>query len=273
MPGFLSYVAQEILPEGRKGAGSAADEEKGLSSRESVYNTLLFVPLQVERLLTFGNLMCLDAFLGIFTLLPLRLISSAAQFLLLGGVGNPAHCARDLCWALQLGATVAFLLHFVHISEIYHYIHGQVQEVIKLYGFMTMLDIFDKILLNLHSDCLEALSASCTGVVESVQARKGLQVRVRGSVRLGLDLLAGTAVLMAHTFILICEAIAFSVAVTSYSPAVCGGGSSATRYVPSPRSLTFESATGAAPPGGFSVASHTSPPAGRGSPQPSRASM
>lgn len=217
MPGFLSYVTQEILPEGRKGAGSAADEEKGLSSRESVYNTLLFVPLQVERLLTFGNLMCLDAFLGIFTLLPLRLISSAAQFLLLGGVGNPAHCARDLCWALQLGATVAFLLHFVHISEIYHYIHGQVQEVIKLYGFMTMLDIFDKILLNLHSDCLEALSASCTGVVESVQARKGLQARARGSVRLGLDLLAGTAVLMAHTFILICEAIAFSVAVTSGS--------------------------------------------------------
>ena len=60
------------------------------------------------------------------------------------------------------------------------------------------------------------------------------------------------------------RAPAFSVAVTSYSPAVCGGGSSATRYVPSPRSLTFESATGGAPPGGFSVASHASPPAGRG---------
>ena len=43
-----------------------------LDERERVYNTLIYVPLQYERMLLFGLLLCLDSFLAVFTLMPVR---------------------------------------------------------------------------------------------------------------------------------------------------------------------------------------------------------
>ena len=201
-----------------------------MSERERVYNALLFVPLQVERLLAFGSVVCLASFLDLFTQMPLRLLRTAFGALLpAGALGRRALSADalcDLCWALLI-AVVWLSLSFISTSEIYHYIHGQVQEVIKLYGLLTILDVFDKILLNLNVDCLEALGGSCAAVTGGACCRGGRAFEEGPSpsavtrrsdwLRLGVDFSVCSTVMLLHSFVLLCEAIAFSVAVTSES--------------------------------------------------------
>lgn len=38
------------------------------------YNFLLYVPYQLERLIQFGTLLCLDSFLSIITIMPYRAV-------------------------------------------------------------------------------------------------------------------------------------------------------------------------------------------------------
>jgi hypothetical protein len=45
-----------------------------LNERERVYNTLIYVPMQYERMLLFGLLLCLDSFLSLLTFMPLRAV-------------------------------------------------------------------------------------------------------------------------------------------------------------------------------------------------------
>ncbi|UPQ97185.1 Tapt1/CMV membrane protein receptor [Chloropicon primus] len=66
---FENYAVSEF------GVVKSISEQEGildLNERERVYNTLIYVPLQYERMLLFGLLLCLDSFLAVFTLVPLR---------------------------------------------------------------------------------------------------------------------------------------------------------------------------------------------------------
>ena len=69
MQGFRDYLraearAQEKLP--------TADIVWGQTERERVYNFLIFVPYQLERLIEFSFMLCFDCVLGVVTMLPLR---------------------------------------------------------------------------------------------------------------------------------------------------------------------------------------------------------
>ncbi|MEW5313469.1 MAG: hypothetical protein WDW38_005035 [Sanguina aurantia] len=68
LQGFAQYLAAEVHPVERP----TADVAWGQTERERVYNFFIYVPYQLERLITFGTLLCLDSFLGVFTVLPLR---------------------------------------------------------------------------------------------------------------------------------------------------------------------------------------------------------
>jgi hypothetical protein len=48
----------------------------GQSERDRVYNALMAVPYQLERLLWLGIAVCMDSFLSVFTLLPLRVVGA-----------------------------------------------------------------------------------------------------------------------------------------------------------------------------------------------------
>ena len=208
--------------------GGKAAASWGMSERERVYNTLLYVPLQVERLLSFGSAVCLTSFLDLFTQMPARIARAALGALAPARWRRPlsADALCDVCWALLI-AVVWLSLSFISTSEIYHYIHGQVQEVIKLYGLLTILDVFDKIFLNLNVDCLEALGGSCAAVAGGTCSRGGRSfaegpspaaaARRSDWLRLGADFFVCAGVMLLHSFVLLCEAIAFSVAVTSES--------------------------------------------------------
>ncbi|KAL4429378.1 hypothetical protein ABPG77_005152 [Micractinium sp. CCAP 211/92] len=66
---FGAYLAAELHP---APTYPTADLAWGQTERDRVYNALVSVPYQLERFLLFGVAVCLDSFLAVFTLLPLR---------------------------------------------------------------------------------------------------------------------------------------------------------------------------------------------------------
>ncbi|KXZ44340.1 hypothetical protein GPECTOR_69g433 [Gonium pectorale] len=86
---LAEYVAAETHPAEKL---PTADVVWGQTERERVYNFLLHVPYQLERLIWFGSMLLLDSFLGVFTLLPLRCAIALLQLLgmLRGGAGSGA---------------------------------------------------------------------------------------------------------------------------------------------------------------------------------------
>ncbi|KAL6768339.1 hypothetical protein ACKKBF_B38750 [Auxenochlorella protothecoides x Auxenochlorella symbiontica] len=67
---FWAYVGSELRPASAQGL---PDDVWGQTERDRVYNAILAVPYQLERFQMAGVLVCLDSFLSIFTLVPLRL--------------------------------------------------------------------------------------------------------------------------------------------------------------------------------------------------------
>ena len=178
---FLRFVRGELLldlsdPSTPPGAPDGPSQ--------LVYNFLV-LPWFLERLLSLGFFICLDCFLHLFTVLPLRCacaLASIAQAAMAritpargrggaaagsGSGGRPAPSrwlgsvsagqVCDLARGLLL-ATCWCGLAFINMSRMYHYIRGQ--SVLKLYVIFNMLQISDKLFCSFGEDILESLFAS-----------------------------------------------------------------------------------------------------------------
>ena len=247
--GFEAYVLGEFGF--LSSTFTSAEALLELDERERVYNTLIYVPIQYERMLWFGLLLCLDSFVSLFTLVPLR----AAYFVYYVGCklarrpfrtvlsllrqagldqpqpqGGPARESYrafeeqsradylcDVLWVLLVCGN-CYVLLYLKTSEVFHYIRGQ--EVIKLYLVLTMLEIFDKISGSLSFDCLETLAASCAAAIGGKSCRGGPQYpnslgSRRDGVRVAVDFAITMAVMALHCVILMLEAITFNVVLNS----------------------------------------------------------
>jgi hypothetical protein len=79
---FVAYTRRYLQTELSRSVTSAdvADSAGIDAKRERVHN-FLNVPLEFEKLMLFGFCVCVDAFLHIFTILPLRFVIAVATFL------------------------------------------------------------------------------------------------------------------------------------------------------------------------------------------------
>lgn len=74
--GFFSFIHSYLIRELQSTSdGGDHDVTSSLIKRERVSN-FLNVPLEVERLMVYGYFICLDAFLNVFAILPLRLYAA-----------------------------------------------------------------------------------------------------------------------------------------------------------------------------------------------------
>jgi hypothetical protein len=132
---------------------------------------LLSVAPALEKLLFFGFLVCVDAFLYLFTYFPLRVIialislyvylhSLFLPFLLL-----PPFLTSDAFKLNQvrifdlLRAVLLligyFALYYINLSNIYHLIRSQ--NTIKLYVLASMIEVIDKLLSSFGQDIFDVL--------------------------------------------------------------------------------------------------------------------
>jgi lipoprotein signal peptidase len=157
-------------------------------------------PVNLERAVLFGVLVCLDMYLSVFTILPLRLC--IAVYKLLSGRLKSVTRKGDLVKGLTL-TLVLCLMTRLDISRIYHNIRGQ--AVIKLYVMFNVLEVADKLFSAIGPDIIELALSLAT---------------LASPVRTGIASLVLLVYTGLHSFVVLYHVIALNVAVNSYSNAL-----------------------------------------------------
>ncbi|KAJ1970940.1 hypothetical protein H4R35_005566 [Dimargaris xerosporica] len=125
----------------------------------------LQIPRRLEKLLFFGNVVCLDSFLHTFTILPARIVMALGT--LVRRPFLPAdHIARqwrtwlspsqqcDLMKGLLIAVCCGMLQSF-DSAQLYHMVRGQL--IIKVYAIFNMLEVFDWLCSAFGQDILDTL--------------------------------------------------------------------------------------------------------------------
>uniref|UniRef100_A0AAR2ILF1 Transmembrane anterior posterior transformation 1a n=1 Tax=Pygocentrus nattereri TaxID=42514 RepID=A0AAR2ILF1_PYGNA len=159
-PSLLRFMCAELT----RGYFLEHDEAKYTERRERVY-TCMRIPKELEKLMMFGIFLCLDAFLYVFTLLPLRTLLAFLRLLTMPCCGHsvsrflqPAQVC-DLLKGLIM-VLCYFMMHYVDYAMMYHLIRGQ--SVIKLYIIYNMLEVADRLFSSFGQDILDALYWTAT---------------------------------------------------------------------------------------------------------------
>ncbi|KAJ8336335.1 hypothetical protein SKAU_G00396780 [Synaphobranchus kaupii] len=152
------------------------NEAKYTERRERVY-TCLRIPRELEKLMIFGFFLCLDAFLYVFTLLPLRVLLALVRLLTLpccGLRGSRLLQPAQVCDLLKgfIMIICYSMMHYVDYSMMYHLIRGQ--SVIKLYIIYNMLEVADRLFSSFGQDILDALYWTATEPKEKKRAHIGV---------------------------------------------------------------------------------------------------
>ncbi|XP_043241907.1 protein TAPT1 homolog [Amphibalanus amphitrite] len=130
------------------------------------------IPREIEKLIGYGFFQVVDAFLFIFTFLPLRFVLAVwalATRPLLGAIGlrrqgshgqwlKPSEII-DLMKGLIVIITCR-MMAFIDTSMLYHVVKSQ--SIIKLYIFYNMLEVGDKLMSSFGQDSLDALHWTAT---------------------------------------------------------------------------------------------------------------
>ncbi|XP_045886788.1 transmembrane anterior posterior transformation protein 1 homolog [Micropterus dolomieu] len=159
-PSLTRFIAAELT----RGYFLEHNEAKYTERRERVY-TCMRIPKELEKLMTFGFFLCVDAFLYVFTLLPLRVLLAILRLLTLpccGFSGSRLLQPAQVCDMLKgLILVLCFsMMHYVDYSMMYHLIRGQ--SVIKLYLIYNMLEVADRLFSSFGQDTLDALYWTAT---------------------------------------------------------------------------------------------------------------
>uniref|UniRef100_A0A8D0L8K7 Transmembrane anterior posterior transformation 1 n=1 Tax=Sphenodon punctatus TaxID=8508 RepID=A0A8D0L8K7_SPHPU len=169
---LLRFISAELT----RGYFLEHNEAKYTERRERVY-TCMRIPRELEKLMIFGIFLCLDAFLYVFTLLPLRVFLAMFRFITLPCYGlrdrrllQPAQVCDIFKGVILL--ICYFMMHYVDYSMMYHLIRGQ--SVIKLYIIYNMLEVADRLFSSFGQDILDALYWTATEPKERKRAHIGV---------------------------------------------------------------------------------------------------
>ncbi|XP_061541809.1 transmembrane anterior posterior transformation protein 1 homolog isoform X2 [Phycodurus eques] len=196
------------------------NEAKYTERRERVY-TCMRIPKELEKLMIFGFFLCVDAFLYVFTLLPLRVLLALLRLLTLPCCGFRArtcpYCRRSSGSRLLQPAQVCDMLkglilvlcfsmmHYVDYAMMYHLIRGQ--SVIKLYIIYNMLEVADRLFSSFGQDILDALYWTATEPKE----------RKRDSIGVIPHFLMAVFYVFLHAILIMVQASTLNVAFNSHN--------------------------------------------------------
>ncbi|CAN7938917.1 unnamed protein product, partial [Ixodes hexagonus] len=206
----------------RRGYYLENDEQRYEDRREKFY-IFFKIPRELEKFILYGFFQCADAFLFVFTLLPLRFML-ALWFLLIyalktvssifmktrGAAPSRVLQPAEICDLLKgvILIAVCFLVSYVDTSMLYHIVKSQ--SVIKLYIFFNMLEVADKLFSSFGQDILDALFWTATE--PRGKKREHLGVLPHLALAIGYVLL--------HCLLVMLQATTLNVAINSQNKAL-----------------------------------------------------
>ncbi|XP_077433666.1 transmembrane anterior posterior transformation protein 1 homolog isoform X1 [Vanacampus margaritifer] len=204
-----SSLTRFICTELTRGYFLEHNEAKYTERRERVY-TCMRIPKELEKLMIFGFFLCVDAFLYVFTLLPLRVLLAVLRLLTLpccGFSGSRLLQPAQVCDMLKgLILVLCFsMMHYVDYAMMYHLIRGQ--SVIKLYLIYNMLEVADRLFSSFGQDILDALYWTATEPKE----------RKRDSIGVIPHFLMAVFYVFLHAILIMVQASTLNVAFNSHN--------------------------------------------------------
>ncbi|XP_012726294.2 transmembrane anterior posterior transformation protein 1 homolog isoform X2 [Fundulus heteroclitus] len=204
-PSLTRFICAELT----RGYFLEHNEAKYTERRERVY-TCMRIPKELEKLMIFGFFLCADAFLYIFTLLPLRVLLALLRLLTLpccGFSGSRLLQPAQVCDVLKgLILVLCFsMMHYVDYSMMYHLIRGQ--SVIKLYIIYNMLEVADRLFSSFGQDILDALYWTATEPKE----------RKRDNIGVIPHFLMAVFYVFLHSILIMVQASTLNVAFNSHN--------------------------------------------------------
>ncbi|KAK6299058.1 hypothetical protein J4Q44_G00305680 [Coregonus suidteri] len=204
-PSLARFLCAELT----RGYFLEHNEAKYTERRERVY-TCMRIPRELEKLMIFGFFLCLDAFLYVFTLLPLRVLLALLHLFTLpccGLRGSLLLQPAQVCDILKglIMVLCYSMMHYVDYSMMYHLIRGQ--SVIKLYIIYNMLEVADRLFSSFGQDILDALYWTATEPKE----------RKRDSIGLIPHFIMAVFYVFLHAILIMVQASTLNVAFNSHN--------------------------------------------------------
>lgn len=171
------------------------------------------IPLYLEKFMMFGLLYCLNAFLTLLIIVPLRItmnlmlffrrsfVSERLQYIRL----NWRILKRDLIYVFTV-LTTLMILKSLDTSKIYHNIKNG--TAIKLYVMMGILEVADKLFSSLGQDLLDILF------------NISIKPNVRSCLKFVTIVTLNIGYLVCHSYVFIYQIMSLTVAINSYSNAL-----------------------------------------------------
>ncbi|KAJ3285938.1 hypothetical protein HDU79_006931 [Rhizoclosmatium sp. JEL0117] len=188
------------------------DNPDYMNAKKERIENFLAVPLEFEKLMFLGYLICLDSFLYVFTILPARILIALGTifksvFFRASRLSTSQKC--DLMKGL-LVAICCYMLENVDGSRLYHSVRGQ--STIKLYVIFNLLEICDKLCSAFGHDVLDSLfSRTSSSTTPALSLR-----RINRVTHFSLALLY----VFVHSMVLFYQVMALNVAINSYNNAL-----------------------------------------------------
>lgn len=193
------------------------DDEERRQAYEQL-QSMAQVPFYLEKFIAFGLLVCLNLFLTLITLVPLK-VSIVIFKAMWDFVASPSHdltvfarkvhfVKRDFFTLVLIVSTVALLATPVlEVSRLYHDIRGQAH--IKLYVIFGVLEVADKLLSSVSQEAFAVL----VGIRLS-------DTRLNNFGMLALFSVLALVLSTCHSYVLIYQSVSLHVAANSYSNAL-----------------------------------------------------
>ncbi|RKP30658.1 DUF747-domain-containing protein, partial [Metschnikowia bicuspidata] len=196
---------------------TTAEVEERTKAYEQL-KSMVSVPLYLEKFVAFGLLVCLNLFLTLFTLVPMKLcilVFTAVRECLLSPPHDLSVFSRKLHFVKRDVITIALIVSTVmllaspvlEVSRLYHDIRGQAH--IKLYVMFGVLEVTDKLLSSVSLEVFTVL----VGISFSDTSLRNMSKLLLFSI---LALLFSAC----HSYALIYQSVSLHVAANSYSNAL-----------------------------------------------------
>ncbi|CAL8090839.1 unnamed protein product [Orchesella dallaii] len=163
---FLLFLRSELSspkPEPLDQDDEVSDAQVFAAKRREKVYTFVSIPKELEKLMGYGFFQCADAFLHVFTFLPLRIAVACYNYVVCYLRNkSPVFKSSDKCEILKIVILIFCSWSFTYIDTnvLYHVIKSQ--SVIKLYIFFNMLEVGDRLFGCFSQDTLDALFITAT---------------------------------------------------------------------------------------------------------------
>lgn len=202
------YLREELL---------ATDFDSHQELKWERVSNFLSIPLAIEKIISFGVLLCFDSFLYTFTIQPIRFLLALWR-LFIKTVTNskaplPPSQKADILRTLLLTLSIIILIPLADASKIYHSIRGQ--DTIKLYVIFNALEIADRLCASIGQDILDCLFSRSTLLLLS----RRLPVTTH-TIRPVAFFLLATLYTVSHALVMVYQMLCLNVAINSYDNAL-----------------------------------------------------